>query len=159
MLDVMRSIILFLMLCLSAVAADSRSNKTSLEEFSKQVRKSYEKKDGEWMVKQTETNGVPAEIIQGLSAFLKGWWGTGNLEVTNVETFRFGDYEAQSAPGQFQGRKLRFVGNPTHWIVLQAGSPKPKPGEQNAPKMEAKLECAVFQKDGHWRIAGATYAD
>ena len=152
----MRYIILLLMFCFTAAAADSTNSVTA---FSKQIRESYEKKDGEWMLSHSDTNGVPAEIVSAQEQLLKSFWGFGNLEVTSVETFQFGDYKPTAAPGEFQGRKLRFIGKPTHWVVLRAESPKPKSGEESATKTQVKLEFPVFQKDGRWWIAGATYAD
>lgn len=156
MLDAMRYILLLLMLSFTAAAADSTN---SVAEFAKQVRESYEKKNGEWMLKHSDTNGVPAEIVSAREQLLKSFWGSGNLEVTSVETFQFEDYRPTAAPGVFQGRKLRFVGKPTHWVVLRTESPKPKSGEESASKAQVKLEFPVFQKDNHWWIAGATYAD
>ena len=155
----MRYTILLLMLCLSAVAAENTNSTSSLSAFSKQIRESYEKKDGEWVLKHTDTNEVPAEIISAQGQFLKSFFGFGNLEVTSLETFHFSDYKPTAAPGEFQGRKLRFVGKPTNWVVLKAESPKPKPGQESPSKTQVKLEFAVFHKDGRWSIAGATYAD
>ncbi len=155
----MRYFITLLLLCVSAAAADSTNSTPSLQGFSKQIRESYEKKDGEWILKHTDTNGVPTEIISAQSQFLKSFFGFGNLEVVGVETFEFAAYKPTSAPGEFQGRKLRFIGKPTHWVVLKAQSPKPKDGGESASKTEIKLEFAVFQKNGRWSFAGATYAD
>jgi hypothetical protein len=155
----MRYLIAFLILCVASFAADNTNNASSLQGFSIQIRESYEKKDGDWILRQTDTNGVPAEIVSAQSQFLKFFYGFGNLEVVSVETFKFVDYKPTSAPGEFQGRKLRFIGKPTHWVVLKAQSPKTKSGEEGATKTEVKLEFAVLQKDGRWGFAGATYED
>ncbi len=143
----------------SVAAAENTNSPSSLQSFSKQIRESYEKKNAEWILKHTDTNGVPAEIVSAQSQFLKSFFGFGNLEVASVETFAFGDDQPTSAPGEFQGRKVRIIGKPTHWVVLKAQSPKPKSGEESATKTEIKLEFAVFQKDGRWSFAGATYAN
>lgn len=105
------------------------------------------------MFRHTDTNGIPAEIVSAQQQLLKFLWGVGNLEVASVKVFQFGDYKPTAAPGEFQGRKLRFVGKPTHWIVLHAESAKAKPGEESASKTSVKLEFPVFQKGGRWWIA------
>ncbi len=112
------------MICFSAVAAENTNSPTSLQEFSKQARESYEKKDGDWILKHTDTNGVPAEIAAAQGEFLKSFWGSENLVLTSVETFRFDDYKPKTFPEEFHGRKLRFVGKPTHWIVLRTAPPQ-----------------------------------
>ncbi len=81
------------------------------------------------------------------------------MVLTSVETFRFDDYKPKTFPEEFHGRKLRFVGKPTHWIVLRTAPPKPKSGEESAPKMGVKVAFAVLQENGQWMIAGSTYAD
>jgi hypothetical protein len=155
----MRYLITLLLLCVSVAVADSTKITPSLQEFSQQIRESYEKKDAEWILKHTDTNGVPAEITSAQSQFLKFFFGFGNLEVVSVETFEFAAYKPSAAPGEFQGRKLRFVGKPTHWVVLKAKSPKAESSGESASKNDIKLEFAVFQKNGRWSLAGATYAD
>ena len=147
----MRYVIFFLMLCVSAVAAESTNSPSSLDQFSAQMRESYLQKDAGWVLTHTDTNREPAEIYSAQVQILKAMWGGENLEVRSVETFQFDDYKSTAAPGEFQGRKLHFIEKPTHWIVLRAESPKSTSG--------IKLEFGVYQKDGRWRIAGATYED
>lgn len=152
----MRQIILLLILCFSGAAAERLD---SFSEFAKELRGSYEKKDGAWMLGKAEKDGVPVELVAAREQLMRSYWGVGNLKVTSVDTFAFGEYTPTGAPGEFQGRKLRFVGKPTHWVVLRAASPKAKAAEEGTINTQVKLEFAVFQKDGAWRIAGATYAD
>ncbi len=152
----MRYIILLLVLCLPATAADSTS---SVNASSKRIRESYEQKSDEWMLSHFDTNGVPAEIASFQEQVFKNFWRSGDLKVTSVKAIRLGDYKASAAPGTYFGRKLRYLGRPTHWIVLRAESPKPKLGEESAYKTQVKLELPVFQKDGRWWISGLTYAD
>ncbi len=155
----MRHLITLLILCLSVSAAGNTNSPSSLQSFSKQIRESFERKDSDWIVKHTDTNGVPAEIVSAHSQMLKWFFDYGKLEVASVDTFAFGDYRPSAAPGEFQGRKLRFIGKPTHWVVLKAQSPKSKPGEEAEARKDIKLEFAVIQKEGRWNLAGATYAD
>ena len=158
-LDAMRYLILFLMLCLSARAAEKTDSINSLEGFSRLIRESYEKKDGAWMLKHSDTNGVPDEILAAQEQMFRAFWGIGGLEVTSVQTFRFDDYKPVAAPGEYQGRKLRFITKPTHWVVLKAQSPKLKDGKPNPVKTSVALEFPVIQQKGEWRIVGGTYAD
>lgn len=152
----MRYIILLLTLCFTAAAADSTN---SVAAFSKGIRESYEKKSDEWMLRHFDTNGVPAEIVAFQEQVFRDFWRSGDLKFTSVKTFRLGDYKPSAGPGTFFGRKLRYVGSPTHWIVLRAKSPKPKSGGESASKTQVTLELPVFQKDGRWWISGLTYAD
>ncbi len=62
MFAAMRYIILFF-ICLSAIGAETTNKLSSLDSFAKQIRTSYEKKDGAWMLQSSYTNGVPAEIL------------------------------------------------------------------------------------------------
>lgn len=67
----MRRLITLLILCLSVSAAGNTNSPSSLQSFSKQIRESYERKDSDWIVKHTDTNGVPAEIVSAHSQMLK----------------------------------------------------------------------------------------
>jgi hypothetical protein len=67
----MRHIITLLILCLSVSAAGNTNSPSSLQSFSKQIRESFERKDSDWIVKHTDTNGVPAEIVSAQSQMLK----------------------------------------------------------------------------------------
>lgn len=153
MFAAMRYIILFF-ICLSAIGAETTNKLSSLDSFAKQIRTSYEKKDGAWMLQSSYTNGVPAEILAANEKMFRSFWGIGGLQVKSVQTFTASDYEAIASPGDLNGKALRHLPKPTHWVVLRAESPN---GAN--PKTTVELEFPVFQKDGQWKIVGATYAD
>jgi hypothetical protein len=148
----MRYLVILLMLCLSATAGESTNSAGSLEQFSKQMRQSYEKKDDIWRLNHTDKTGMPSEIVAAVSQQMKEFFDSG-IEVTSVETFQFRDYTPKHpGPGEFQGRRLRYVGVPTHWIVLKGQGAKPI-------KFGWKHEIPVCRKNGHWSIVGVAYAD
>ncbi|MBI1176952.1 hypothetical protein GC207_05880 [bacterium] len=131
----------------------------SLSAFAEQLHAAYEKQDGKWMIQHSYTNGVPAEISTAQEQFFSNSWGAGELKVTSINTYRFGDYKPAAAPGTFGNKNLRFVIEPTHWIVLKAENGPAKKGEEDTIKIHTKMEFPVARVNNQWRIIGVTYAN
>ena len=137
----------------SATAGEGTNSTATVQEFSEQIRQAYEKKDEDWIQKHTDTNEVPAEIVSESRQEMEWFFECDKLEVTSVEVLQFGDYTPKRpVPGEFKGRKLRFVAKPTHWVIVRGQCRTP-------PNFGWKAQIAVLQKDGHWSIAGFAYAD
>ena len=59
-----------------------------------QRRQAYEKNDYEWLLKQSDANGVPAEILTAQQQMLKNFFATSqDMKVTSVETFNSANYK------------------------------------------------------------------
>jgi hypothetical protein len=156
----MRYVILLLMLCLLSACRRETNSTVSLQEFSEQIRQHYAKKDWDWIQQHEDTNGMPAELVLAQWQERKEIHGSGNMEVKSVETLRFSDYTPKRPlPGEFQGRKLRYVGKPTHWIILKTMTTVNLGGSLTNYATQVDFRIPVLQKDGNWTIAGETYAD
>ncbi|MFN9819196.1 MAG: hypothetical protein ACK56K_00655, partial [Akkermansiaceae bacterium] len=76
------------------------------------------------------------------------------MSQVEIETRAFADYQpAGDLPGSMNGRPLKWLKEPSHWIIVKASN---KDGAGNGASLN--LDMAAGQVDGTWYLIGPTYA-
>jgi hypothetical protein len=135
----------------------SHDGDSSIEALVKKVQSSFEAKDGRGLLNLFSFSGTPDEVRSAFEGQILSHWGKGSWAETHVDTFRFSDYvPTTDVPGEFNGRQLTWVSQPSYWIVLNAKAPDGQGVVKNA---SATFEMAVFSKESRWFLVGVKYAD
>ena len=121
------------------------------EKLKNAVQRAYEG-GGDGMYRLMYTEGMPDEL-KDLSRQIMSF-GSGKYKITRIEIYAFSEHKPRGDyPGTFQGRKLKWLFQPTHWIVLETTDPSPPEGTS----MSMKLSLPVGEHEGSWWIVGGTY--
>jgi hypothetical protein len=87
-------------------------------------------------------------------------FGAGKLKVKNINLVRFSDLGSDvELSGQVNGRKLKWLVQPTHWIVLEAEPPSDNQWSSNdIPLSHVQMRYAVAEIKGTWWFIGKTFS-
>ena len=164
--EIVRTIFLFCSVAwlLLNHAAESPAFENSLKEFARNVASARARNDAAWMLNQLPSSRIPHDVLESYTDRLRRFFADRKLVLADVKLFRFPDYRPDSpSPGTFAGRKLKYLTQPTHWVVVETATPSPPSGSPsasgNSTSASAKMECPVAQVGGRWQIVGWKFAD
>ena len=141
-------------------AAETPTIDDSLKQFAREVGAARKRKDAGWMLQHYPKSKMPPAIYAGYEEALRMHFSDGDLVVKDVKVHTFDSYKPESGPlGKHEGRPLKYVFTPTHWVVLEVGSTLPTAGPVTGPAVSSKLEFPVAKVGGGWKVAGPTYAN
>jgi hypothetical protein len=148
----MRKYSIMLLLALAVVSARAETNVCStVNALATAITNAYTKQDVPAMSSLMYKEGVPPEIL-AVTTNIPWDFATGPLPVTNVQIKAFADYKPpMPLPGQYNGKALKWVPMPTHWIIVSQGKMK------NEIRTETQAQYPVAMKNGVWWIVGITY--
>jgi len=129
-----------------------------LEGFSQDLKVFYERGDTNALVAQVSTNGVPPVLLEAMKQSLLLPVSLGKVEVNSSRVFSVSKYKPTTGvPGVHEGKKLRWAVTPTHWLVLETSLQPPSQAVGGRLSTNIKLEFAVAEIGGQWRIIGPAY--
>ena len=126
------------------------------EALEQALKEAYESGDTKRTFSYFYIEGSPKEV-QDVMKNLIGGFGSGKLKIQKVEFIPFSDYFSITTemPGRIDGKKLKWLLQPTHWVVLSAADLSKNPDGLS----DATLHYPVAQIQGAWWIVSATFAD
>lgn len=129
-----------------------------LEGLSQDLKVFYERGDTNALVAQVSTSGVPPVLLEAMKQSLLLPVGLGKVEVNSSRVFPVSEYKPTTGvPGVHEGKKLRWAVMPTHWLVLETSLQPPSQAVGGRLSTSIKLEFAVAEIGGQWRIIGPAY--
>lgn len=136
-----------------ALSSCSKKGSSSLEELGSTIETAIRNNQPSQMADTMYLEGADPEVRKTVSEMFEMFAFSG-LEHVDIQTVDFDDLKPEvDLPGQLHGRPLKWLHQPTHWIVVKASS-KGEPGNQT----KLNLELAAGQVDGKWYLMGCTYA-
>jgi hypothetical protein len=131
-----------------------------VEGLSEDLRAFYDRGDTNALVAQVSTNDLPSVLLDAMKQSLLLPVSLGKVEVQSSKVFPVSEYKPTTGvPGVFEGKNLRWAVMPTHWVVLETRLLPPDIADGGQPSMNIKLEFAVAEINGRWRIIGPAYDD
>lgn len=129
-----------------------------LKGLSQDLKVFYERGDTNALVAQISTNGVPPVLLEAMKQSLLLPVSLGKVEVNSSRVFPVSEYKPTTGvPGVHEGKKLRWAVTPTHWLVLETSLQPPSQADGGRLSTSIKLEFAVAEIGGRWRIIGPAY--
>lgn len=129
-----------------------------LESLSEDLKVLYERGDTNALVAQVSTNGVPPVLLEAMKQSLLLPVSLGKVEVHSSRVFPFSEHKPTTGvPGVYEGKKLRWAVMPTHWLVLETSLEPPPQADGGRLSTNIKLEFAIAEISGRWRIIGPAY--
>jgi len=129
-----------------------------VEGLSEDLKVFYERGDTNALVARVSTNGVPPVLLEAMKQSLLLPVSFGKVEVHSSRIFPVSEYKPTTGvPGVYEGKKLRWAVMPTHWLVLETGLQPPPQADGGRLSTNIKLEFAVAEISGRWRIIGPAY--
>jgi hypothetical protein len=132
----------------------------TLESLSGSLKASYEGGDTNALIAQIATNSVPPILLEAMKQSLLLPVSLGKVEVQTVRSYAVSEYQPTTGvPGVYEGKRLRWAVMPTHWIVLETSCHPLRQAESGRLSTKIKMEFAVAEIDGRWRIIGPVYGE
>lgn len=122
----------------------------SVEELASRLRHSYQQKNAADFLNNYYVEGTPKDLLSGITNSIAANWGQGKWVVESVRVIPFSEYKPTTAvPGEINGKKLKWLIPPSHWIILAAKMPKDDPLQGGI-----KIELAAVRHNDRWWVIG-----
>jgi len=153
----MKKCVVLLAACfaLGSIPSCSKSGADDLDGLAELVREAIENNQPRKLYAATYFQGADPEVEKAMRELFESL-DFSELPYVSLEVHEFADFKPDfELPGNLYGRELKWLVEPSHWIVAKATSNKDE--EDSGSYFTLALASALI--DGKWRIVGATYAE
>lgn len=136
-----------------ALSSCSQKGSSSLKELSSKIEDALRTNQAKQIVDVLYLEGADPEVREAVSEMLD-MMVFSEMSQVEIETRAFADYHpASDLPGSMNGRPLKWLKEPSHWIIVKASNK-----DESGNGASLNLDLAAGQVEGKWYLIGSTYA-
>ncbi|EMI20959.1 hypothetical protein RMSM_02115 [Rhodopirellula maiorica SM1] len=125
-----------------------------LDGLVKSLTNAVESGDGDTLYQLFYTENQPEDLSIMMKQQMTALVSNDSLELNEIRVLDFADHRPEpELPGELNGKKLKFLQPPSHWIIASMG------GGDGGTNLSLDLTFPAREIDGAWKLLGSRYEE